>query len=120
MKYTDYLRWVLLIGLSAVPFVAFIVAGGSFIPSLFFPFITGKNFVFRILIELLLLAYVILAIKEPKVPPESLAYHVGDARLYRVDGLSRQYSVSILSRAFGAISSAWTATSLCCMSSHSL
>jgi hypothetical protein len=71
MKYTSILRWVLLIGLAAVPFISFIIAGSGFFPSTFFPFITGKNFTFRILVELLLLAYVILAVKDPKYRPRS-------------------------------------------------
>lgn len=38
---------------------------------MFFPFISGKNFAFRILVELLLVAYVILAIKDPKYRPKT-------------------------------------------------
>ena len=71
MSYTKILRWVLLIGLGLVFFVSFIIADGTFIPNMFFPFITGKNFAFRILIEVLLGVYVILALREPKYRPKA-------------------------------------------------
>lgn len=71
MPYTNYLRWALIGGLCAVPFISFIIAGGSGVPNMFFPFITGKNFVFRILVEVLLLLYVVLALREPKYRPKS-------------------------------------------------
>ena len=44
---------------------------GGIIPNLFFPYITGKNFAFRILVEILLALYVLLAIREPKYRPRS-------------------------------------------------
>ena len=73
MNYTKFLRWALIIGVCLVPFVAFIVADGthSFGINMFFPYITGKNFAFRILVEILLAIYVILAIREPKYRPRS-------------------------------------------------
>ena len=70
MSYTKILRWVLLIGLGLVFFVPFIIADGRLIPNMFFPFITGKNFAFRILIEALLGVYVVLALREPKYRPK--------------------------------------------------
>jgi tetratricopeptide (TPR) repeat protein/O-antigen ligase len=94
MRYTSFLRPLILIGLCAVPFISFIVAGGGGVPSLFFPFITGKNFAFRILVEVLFLAYIVLALKEPKYRPRSsvlmwtaLAFAVwmGLATLFSVD-----------------------------------
>src|SRR6266446_4451520 len=71
MNYTSILRWILLVGIALVPFIAFIISGNGWFPSTFFPFITGKNFTFRILVELLLLAYVVLALKDPKYRPKS-------------------------------------------------
>ena len=80
MSYTKWLRWTLIIGLCLVPFVAYIVADGSAFPDIFnlafpvnayFPFITGKNFVFRILIEILLGLYILLALREPKYRPRA-------------------------------------------------
>ena len=71
MQYTKYLRWVLLGGLSLVFFIPFIIADGSLLPNMFFPFITGKNFAFRIVVEVLLAAYVLLALREPKYRPRA-------------------------------------------------
>ncbi len=48
----------------ALPFIVFIVTS-----SLFFPFITGKNFTFRILIEIVAGAWLALAIIDPKYRP---------------------------------------------------
>lgn len=71
MNYTKILRALLLWGIALVPFISFIVAGGGTLPSFFFPFISGKNFAFRILVEVLLVAYIILACKDPKYRPRS-------------------------------------------------
>ncbi|MEI7720129.1 MAG: O-antigen ligase family protein [bacterium] len=72
MKYAGWLKWVLLIGLSATFFIPFLIADGSgLVLNMFFPFITGKNFAFRIAVELLFGVYVILALKEPKYRPRT-------------------------------------------------
>ena len=71
MKYTDYLRWGALCALFLALFVPFIVATGNFWPNLFFPYITGKNFAFWILVEFALLCYVLLALREPKYRPRA-------------------------------------------------
>ncbi|TSC69631.1 MAG: hypothetical protein G01um101456_62 [Parcubacteria group bacterium Gr01-1014_56] len=102
MNYTTTLKWVLLIGIAAVPFITFIIAGNfPFVPPMFFPYITGKNFAFRILVEVLLLAYVILAIKEPKYRPHSsllmwtalgFAVWMGLATFMSVDGIKSFWS----------------------------
>ena len=72
MAYTTYLRWGIVGGLCLVLFVPFIspTPGISLLGNTFFPFITGKNFAFRILIELIFLAYVILAVKDPQYRPK--------------------------------------------------
>jgi len=70
-NYTTYLRWGVLAGIFLVLFTPFIVAGGGVFPNLFFPFITGKAFAFRILIELSLLFYILLACAEPKYRPRA-------------------------------------------------
>lgn len=52
-------------GLFLVPFIAFIVPG-----NMFFPFITGKGFTFRILVEILFGLYVILSAMAPEYRPK--------------------------------------------------
>lgn len=71
MNYTTYLRWGVIGGLFATLFIPLIIADGSLISSLFFPYITGKGFVFRILIEIVAAFYIILAIRDPKYRPRA-------------------------------------------------
>ena len=58
------LRWVALGGVFALPFIVFIVA-----ESLYFPFITGKNFAFRIIVEIMTGAWLALAVMNPAYRP---------------------------------------------------
>ena len=50
------LRWLVIVAVFIVPFIVFVVPS-----SMFFPFITGKNFMFRILVEVMVCAWAILA-----------------------------------------------------------
>ena len=58
------LRWIALGGVFALPFVVFVVA-----QSLYFPFITGKNFTFRIIVEVMTGAWLALAVINPAYRP---------------------------------------------------
>ncbi|MDR3570893.1 MAG: tetratricopeptide repeat protein [Candidatus Pacebacteria bacterium] len=58
------LRWIVLVGVFALPFICLIVA-----TSLFFPFITGKNFMFRIIVEAITFAWLALALINPVYRP---------------------------------------------------
>src|SRR3989344_1025621 len=60
MTIENALRSVVLVGIFALPFIVFIV-----MTSLFFPFITGKNFAFRIIVEVMTGAYLALALVNP-------------------------------------------------------
>lgn len=60
----DALRWVAIAALFAIPFLPLYVSG-----DLFFPFITGKNFAFRFLVEVALAAYVALALIDRRYRP---------------------------------------------------
>ena len=53
----DILKWVMYGAVFAVPFVLLLVSS-----SMFFPYITGKNFAFRILVEIAVAAWVLLAL----------------------------------------------------------
>lgn len=61
----NQIRYVILAGLFAIPFVALIVSS-----SLFFPFITGKAFVFRLIVEIIFACYLVLAIREQSYRPK--------------------------------------------------
>ena len=58
------LRWTVLTGIFALPFIVFIVAN-----EMFFPFITGKNFAFRIIVEIITGAWLALALVNPEYRP---------------------------------------------------
>src|SRR3989344_1833509 len=58
------LRVIVLGGVFVLPFIVFIVAS-----SLFFPFITGKNFAFRIIVEVMVGAWLALALVNPVYRP---------------------------------------------------
>ncbi len=53
------------IGLFIVPFITFFVS-----KTMLFPFITGKGFIFRILVEILFAFWIILALKDPVYRPK--------------------------------------------------
>lgn len=57
---------VVLAGFVAVPFIPFIVISHS----TFFPFIVGKNFAFRIIVEIMLSAWLVLAFIDPAYRPK--------------------------------------------------
>ncbi|MEK7170638.1 MAG: O-antigen ligase family protein, partial [Patescibacteria group bacterium] len=59
------LLWVARIGVFFVPFVPLIIAS-----SLFFPFITGKGFAFRIIVEVVFACYLLLALRRPEFRPK--------------------------------------------------
>lgn len=58
-------RWTAIIALFAIPFLPLYVSN-----ELFFPFITGKGFVFRVLVEVALVAYVVLAVLDRRYRPK--------------------------------------------------
>lgn len=59
------LRWIVLAGIFALPFIVFIVAN-----DMFFPFITGKNFTFRVIVEIITGAWLALAVVNPEYRPK--------------------------------------------------
>ena len=61
----DFLKFVMYGGLFAVPFLTLYVANDYF-----FPFITGKNFAFRIIVEVVFAAWTILCLLDAKYRPK--------------------------------------------------
>ncbi len=61
----DIAKGLVYIGIFAIPFIPLIISN-----SLFFPFITGKNFTFRILVEIIFAFWIILALYEPQYRPK--------------------------------------------------
>lgn len=64
MTFDKALRWVVVGALVAAVFVPLYVSG-----SLFFPFISGKNFAFRIIVEIAFAAWLLLALRNPEYRP---------------------------------------------------
>lgn len=63
--FKDTLRWVSIGGIFAIPIILpFIVSA-----SMFFPYITGKNFTFRIIVEIVFAAWVLLALLDARYRP---------------------------------------------------
>lgn len=59
------LRWVVVAGIFILPFLVLYVS-----KSLFFPFITGKNFGFRIIVEIITGGWLVLALVNPAYRPK--------------------------------------------------
>lgn len=65
MNTSKILQKLVLVGIFIVPFISFFVS-----KTMLFPFITGKGFAFRILIEIVFGIWVILALKDPVYRPK--------------------------------------------------
>lgn len=65
MKLNSILSWAVLFGIIGTAFIPFIVS-----TNLFFPFITGKAFTFRILVEIIFGLWAILAIRDQSFIPK--------------------------------------------------
>jgi len=61
----NQLKYIILAGIFAVPFVPLVIAS-----SLFFPFITGKAFIFRIIVEIIFACYLALAVRDETYRPK--------------------------------------------------
>lgn len=60
----DILKGVVFIGLFAIPFLTLYVEN-----DFFFPYITGKNFLFRIIVEVVLASWIVLALYDVRYRP---------------------------------------------------
>lgn len=65
MNLKSVLRWTVLGALFLIPFLALFIDN-----TLYFPFISGKNFAFRILVEIAAAAWVLLALADKKYRPQ--------------------------------------------------
>ena len=61
----DFAKGLVFLGIFAIPFIPLMISN-----SMFFPFITGKNFTFRILVEIIFASWIILAMYEPMYRPK--------------------------------------------------
>lgn len=73
MNTNKFLKWVIYIALAIVPFLAFYVSGfgvGASWNAMLFPYISGKNFAFRILVEIAAAAWLMLMIINKEYRPK--------------------------------------------------
>jgi len=63
-----FLRNTILAGIWLIPFIPLYVAN-----SMFFPFITGKNFAFRIIVEIIFALWIVLALRDRSYAPNKSA-----------------------------------------------
>lgn len=61
----DYLKWIILGGIFAIPFLSFVVLQDTF-----FPYIVGKNFGFRVIVEIIFGAWIVLAYLDKAYRPK--------------------------------------------------
>ncbi len=59
------LKWLVIAGLFAIPFIPFVISR-----SLLFPFITGKAFAFRMIVEIIFAAWALLALADAEYRPK--------------------------------------------------
>ncbi len=61
----DFAKGIAYVGVFSIPFIPLIISN-----SMFFPFITGKNFTFRVIVEVIFAAWIILACYDPQYRPK--------------------------------------------------
>jgi tetratricopeptide (TPR) repeat protein len=82
------LRYITLVGVFIIPFIPLVVTN-----SLFFPFITGKNFMFRIVVEIIFAAWVVLAVTDTAYRPRKSWILYGFAAFVAVIALADAFGM---------------------------
>jgi O-antigen ligase/tetratricopeptide (TPR) repeat protein len=77
------LKYIILGGIFTIPFVPLIVT-----PSLFFPFITGKAFAFRLIVQIIFACWLVLALRDTEYRPKFSWIMAGLAAFTAVMGLA--------------------------------
>lgn len=84
------LKWIAVSAVFLVPFIPVIVA-----PHSFFPFITGKNFMFRILVEVMAAAWILLVLRDPEYRPKRSGMFTAAAVFVLVVGIADVLGVNV-------------------------
>lgn len=88
MNTNKILRNVIFGGIFLIPFIPFLVT-----ESMLFPFITGKNFAFRIIVEIIFALWVILALRDEEYRPRFSWLLVGVTVFTAIVGLADFFAV---------------------------
>lgn len=89
-SFNTWLRNGILGGIFVTPFIAMIVING-----LYFPFITGKAFVFMAIIQILTVLWLILALREPEFRPQFSWLFVTVALFVGVVGMANIFAFDV-------------------------
>lgn len=89
MNTLTIMRHALIVGLLSTPLIAFIVTN-----SMLYPFVTGKAFAFRVLVELLFLLWVLVAINDSKYRPRFSGIFAAVLLFIGAMGLSTLFAVN--------------------------
>ncbi|MFA6416197.1 MAG: O-antigen ligase family protein [Candidatus Paceibacterota bacterium] len=89
MKLNNFLRYGIFTGLALVPFIPLVVTS-----SMFFPFITGKNFMFRILVLFITALWLVLMARDPSARPKSSLILWGAVALLVITSLATVFSLN--------------------------
>ena len=89
MKLNQFLRYGIFGGLALIPFIPLVVAS-----TMFFPFITGKNFMFRILVITVTALWLVLMTRDPSARPKSSLILWGTIALLVVTSLATAFSLN--------------------------
>ena len=87
----DYLKWTIYSWLFIVPLIPFLVAG-----NFFFPFITTKAFVWRVIIEIIFSAWILLALLSEEYRPKKSVILYSIAAFLVVIGLADLFGAAPL------------------------
>lgn len=85
----NVLKWLIFAGLFAVPFIPFLVSS-----SFFFPFITTKAFVWRIIVEVIFAAWVLLALLDSDSRPKKSPILYAVAGFIALIGIANLFGVA--------------------------
>ncbi len=89
MQTKTILRFGILAGVFAIPFIPFIISG-----SMFFPYITGKNFTFRIIVEIIFALWIVLALHDAAYRPRFTWLNVALLTFLIVIGIADAFGVN--------------------------
>lgn len=82
-NFNSFLKWSIIVGIFITFVIPFVVPS-----NMFFPFITGKNFMFRVIVEVIFALWVILALKDASYRPQKQSVLVSLAAFVGLMGIS--------------------------------
>lgn len=89
MQTKDILRYSILAGVFAIPFIPFIISS-----TMFFPYITGKNFTFRIIVEIMFALWAVLALHDAAYRPRFTWLNIALLTFLIVIGIADVFGVN--------------------------